>query len=198
MTNKLLGNLKKGIIFVISSPSGAGKSTLVEMLLKEFPADLARSITCTTREPRITEQKGKDYFFLSRDEFLAKQRESEFLEFAEVFGNYYGTLKKNVDEILQQGKHVLLVIDTQGAKQMAQLRDDARFIFISPPSMEELQRRLHSRETETKTTMERRLQRARIELSEKIHYDYQIINDDLKTAYQVLRSIIIAEEHKIY
>lgn len=196
MTEKLLGNQPQGKLFIISSPSGTGKTTLVEKLMQEFPDKITRSITCTTRSARENELEGKDYFFLTEEEFHHKAKQGEFLESAEVFGYHYGTLKADVEKLLSQGRHVILVIDTQGAKQVKRQRD-AVSIFISPPSMEELDRRLQKRGTETKQSLERRLRKAEEEMKEISHYDYHMVNDQLQTAYQVLKSIIIAEEHKV-
>lgn len=185
---------KKGLIFVVSAPAGTGKTTLVRMLVGEFH-NVVESISYTTRKPRGKEIAGKDYNFISMQEFEEKIKEGEFLEYAKVFDNYYGTSRKVVDAQLEKGKHVVLVIDTQGALQLK--KDlDAIFIFISPPSLEELKSRLCRRSSESEEAIDYRLSWAEKEMSLKEKYDYHIVNDKLKAAYEVLRSILIAEEHK--
>ncbi len=196
MNNQLLGNSSHGLIFVISAPAGTGKTTLVNMLTHEFPA-VVRSVSCTTRQPRPSEHEGKDYLFLSKEAFEAKIEQGDFLEHAQVFGDYYGTSQAFVKKQQALGKHVVLVIDTQGALQLQKQLKEAIFIFISPPSLVELKERLHKRKTENPQSIEERLAWARRELEMVSHYDYHIINDHLETAYTVLKSIFIAEEHKV-
>lgn len=196
MSKKVLGNLKKGLIFVISAPAGTGKSTLVEMLLTEFPDSIAESCSATTRRPRPGEVNEKHYQFISQERFERLIEAGEFIEYASVFGNYYGTRKKEVEDLLSQGKHVLLVIDTQGAMQMKE-KVEAIFIFISPPSLDELKKRLIRRQTEDEEMIEHRLSFAKKELNCAKEYNYHIINDNLQITYQIIRSILIAEEHKV-
>jgi guanylate kinase len=192
--SKLLGSLSRGLIFVISAPAGTGKTTLVRMLHSEFDC-VVESISYTTRKPRAEEEEGKDYYFINRQEFLKKVEAQEFLEYAEVFGHYYGTSKKTVETLQNEGKHVILVIDTQGAMQVKKLLP-AIFIFISPPNSEELKRRLHGRRSENDEAIATRLSWSQKETASAKQYDYHIINETLKTAYEVLRAILIAEEHK--
>lgn len=180
---------------MISAPAGTGKTTLVQMLTQEFHC-VVRSITCTTRHPRPGEKDGVDYFFLSEEEFQKKLHAGDFLEHANVFGFNYGTSRAQIEESLAAGKHVVLVIDTQGALQLKG-RMDAIFIFISPPSLEELKKRLTHRRTESPEMIEKRLQWARHELEMISHYDYHIVNDELSVAYETLKSILIAEEDRI-
>jgi guanylate kinase len=184
-----------GLIFIISAPAGTGKTTLVNMLTQEFPS-VIRSVSCTTRAPRPGEHEGKDYFFLTKEAFEAKIRHGDFLEHAKVFGDYYGTSAEFVKKEQSRGKHVVLVIDTQGALQIKG-KIPAIFIFISPPSLAEQKERLNKRKTENPQSMEERLAWAKHELEMMHHYDYHIVNDHLDTAYAVLKSIFIAEEHKI-
>lgn len=191
---KVLGSLKKGLIFVLSAPAGTGKTTLVRMLTKEFDC-VVESISFTTRKPRPNEKDGRDYHFVSKEEFEKKIREGEFLEHAKVFDHYYGTSRKVVEAARSQGKHVVLVIDTQGAMQLKEFLP-AVFIFISPPNLEELRSRLLTRKTDTEESIQHRLSWAEKEMTLASRYDYHIINDDLNTAYDVLRSILVAEEHK--
>lgn len=192
---KILGNNKKGQVFVMSAPSGTGKTTLANMLFEEFPEEVVPSISCTTRSPRPNEKDGVDYHFLTKDEFLKKNKENAFLEHAKVFEDEYGTLASSVEAATSDGKHVLLVIDTKGAMQIKS-KCDATFIFVAPPSREELEKRLRSRNTENEEVTKERLSFAQYELDQLPNYDYLVINDDLEIAYQVLRGIIIAEEHK--
>ncbi len=186
--------MKKGLVFVISAPAGTGKTTLVKMLKDEFH-NVVESVSFTTRPPRENEIPGRDYHFITKAEFEKKIKEGEFLEYAEVFHNYYGTSKKVVASQQEKGKHVVLVIDTQGAMQLMD-RLEAVFIFISPPSLEELRSRLCKRKSENQSAIETRLSWAEKEMTLASRYHYHIVNDNLKIAYDVLRSILIAEEHK--
>jgi len=195
MMEKLLGSLSQGIVFVLSAPAGTGKTTLVRMLIDEFHA-LSESISCTTRPMRPNEIADKDYHFMSQEEFEAKIKKNEFLEHVQVFGHYYGTLKDHVENKLKKGQHVLLVIETQGAMKLKEMGYPAVFIFVRPPSLAELRSRLFKRKTEKIEDIEERLSRAQKEIELASEYDYQIINDDLHRAYEILRSILIAEEHK--
>lgn len=196
MAQKLLGNMPQGLVFVLSAPAGTGKTTLVHMLTKEFDC-VVESISCTTRPHRFNESHGKDYHFLSQDEFEALIQKGDFLEYAQVFGYYYGTSRDFVLKQQKMGKHVILVIDTQGAMKLRQQGLSAIFIFVSPPSLQELRNRLIQRKTETMETIEERLAWAEHEMSMVAHYDYHIVNDNLQNAYAILRSIVIAEEHKV-
>jgi guanylate kinase len=193
MPTKLLGNLSEGLAFIVSAPAGTGKTTLVQMLVQEFPCVVA-SISCTTRSPRPGEIPDVDYHFLNEKEFQKRVAAHEFLEHAQLYGCYYGTSKETIEMQRKSGKHVILTIDTQGALQLKG-KYKATYIFIHPPSLEELRRRLELRKTETPKTIEQRLAKASQELEASSEYDYQIVNDDLRTAYQVLRSIVIAKEH---
>lgn len=186
---------KKGLLFVVSAPAGTGKTTLVKMLDDEFP-NIVTSISFTTRQPRLGEQPGSHYNFISESEFAKKIVEGDFLEHAQIYGHYYGTSKKWVKEQQEKGNHVVLVIDTQGALQLKGVIP-AVFIFIAPPSMEILRTRLTNRKTESQEVVEQRLKWSEKEIYDAQFYDYMIINDDLATAYQALRSIVIAEEHRI-
>jgi guanylate kinase len=185
----------RGVAFVISGPAGAGKTTLVEMLVADLE-NMKESISCTTRAPRGDEEHDKHYLFLSPEEFEEKVQADQFLEHVQLFDCAYGTLRRSVVEDLEQGNHVAMVIDTQGALQVKR-NFPAKLIFVSPPSMEVLEARLVARKTETPAKMAQRLKRAEKELLMAPHYDYHIINEDLETAYQVLRSIVVAEVHQI-
>jgi guanylate kinase len=196
MKPKVLGNCKKGLLFVVSAPAGTGKTTLVRLLTEEFSC-VVESISFTTRPPRVGEQEGKDYYFITKEVFEDKLQKAEFLESADVFGHLYGTSKELVESTREQGKHVVLVIDTQGALYLQTLSLDATYIFIAPPSLEILEERLLQRKTEDDGEREKRLSWAHKELEVASCYDFLIINSDLKVAYQVLKSILIAEEHRI-
>lgn len=184
-------------LFVLSAPSGTGKTTLGNLLLQDWSDKIAKVVTSTTRPPRKQEKNGIDYHFIKKSEFQTKQNRGEFLEFAEVFGFLYGTEMHELENASLLKKNLLLMIDTQGALQVKKKIPGAILIFISPPNKEELHSRLRARNTETKDAMEKRLKEFEKEMSEMKHYDYHIINDDLQKTLLVLKSIIIAEEHKI-
>ncbi len=183
----------KGNLIVISAPAGTGKTTLVHKLIEAFPDKVIQSISCTTRKPREGEIDGKDYVFLTKEAFDERVKRGDFLEHATVFGNQYGTLEEVVEAQRESGKHVILVIDTQGAAALRK-KTDALFIFIAPPSMEVLEERLKGRKTESFETLKKRLDWAQHEMDQAKHYDHIIVNDDLKMAYEELKNIIIKEK----
>ncbi|MFH2060752.1 MAG: guanylate kinase [Pseudomonadota bacterium] len=170
-----------GKLFVVSAPSGAGKTTLIQHVLKRFPA-LSYSISSTTRSPRKTEKEGRDYFFISPEEFEKKIEQGQWLEWAKVHDNYYGTSKQIVQTCLSRGESLLLDIDVQGAAQVMASDLDPVTIFIMPPSIEVLARRLENRGTDTREVIEKRLKNAIAEMEQSKRYQYQLINDDLDTA----------------
>ena len=177
-----------GLMFVVSAPSGAGKTTLLHRLFEEFPV-LEFSVSTTTRAPRPGERDGVDYFFMSRRQFEKMRDAGEFAEWAEVHGNYYGTSRRWVDEALSQGRHVVFDIDVQGMSQLLQhYRQHMVTVFIVPPSMEELRRRLEGR-GEAPENIAVRLAGAAKEMKRALSYDYIVINDDLDTAYDELRTV---------
>jgi guanylate kinase len=180
-----------GAVFVVSAPSGAGKTTLCKRLLAEVPA-LEFSVSFTTRAPRPGEREGVDYHFVGRDEFDRRRRDGEFLEWAMVDGECYGTSGRAVKEATGAGQDILLDIDSQGAEKVRTLIPDAVLIFIMPPGKEALRKRLMKRGTDTPETMARRLSLAWGEILKASLYDYVIINDDLEEAYERLRSIVVA------
>ena len=193
--HKLLGSLETGLAFVVSAPAGTGKTTLVQMLVNEFPC-VVESVSYTTRPMRPGEIQDVHYHFVSKEEFERKIADNDLLEHVELYGYYYGTGYKSLIEQLKQGKHVILVIDTQGALKLKG-KFPATFIFLAPPSTETLRERLMRRKTEDEAVIEQRLTWAQKELEVMQEYDYCIVNDDLTIAYQVLRSILIAEEHRM-
>ena len=190
-TDAPLDNLhggRKGQCLVLSAPSGAGKSTLVARLRAEFPG-FAYSISCTTRAPRQGEEDGVHYHFLTRDAFLAKREAGFFAEWAEVHGNFYGTPKGPVEEMLGKGQDILFDIDVQGAMQLKRVFPQALYVFILPPTREVLEQRLRGRGTDAEDVIAKRLKNALGELKEAANFDYLIINDDLEEAADELRAV---------
>ena len=185
-------NNREGILFVISAPSGAGKTSLCKEIIDFFP-ELRQSVSFTTRSPRAGEQDGVDYFFVSPEEFRQMVAADEFVEWAEVHGNCYGTARKTLEGWRSQGLDVVLDIDCQGAAQLKQSCAGAVFIFILPPGVNELRRRLTGRNLDTPEVIERRIRNAEGEIREARWYDYLIINDCLEVATEQLKGVITAE-----
>ena len=180
---------KAGRLFVITAPSGAGKTSLIDAVMRADPT-LKISVSYTTRAPRPGEQNGVDYHFVADAEFLAMQARGEFLESAQVHGNRYGTSKSVILESLARGDDLILEIDWQGAQQVRHLYPDAVGIFILPPSVEELERRLRGRAQDAEAVIRQRLENAREELAHRDEFKYAIINKDFETARQQLADII--------
>jgi len=180
---------------ILSSPSGGGKTTITKLLLERRP-DVGYSISCTTRAPRNNETNGKDYFFLSKSDFLEKRERGEFAESAEVHGNWYGTLRSQVDIVLGQHKHVIMDIDVQGARQFKAAYTESVLVFLLPPSADALIRRLSARQTESGDGFRTRVRAAREEVRAAVSYQYAVTNDDLEAAYRLVSSIIDAEAVK--
>ncbi len=177
---------------ILSAPSGGGKTTIARRLM-ERRSDVGYSVSCTTRQPRAGEESGRDYYFISRLDFLREREAHAFAESAEVHGNLYGTLRREVKRVLSSGKHVLMDIDVQGAAQFTRAFPDTVTIFVLPPSAEVLLDRLRSRNTETRETLVARMQSALMELQAIQSYEYVIVNDDLEEAVSRVSSIIDAE-----
>lgn len=188
---------REGIILIISAPSGAGKTTLCHNLLKRFP-NMRESISYTTRAPRACEIHGDDYFFVSREEFQRMVDEDAFAEWAEVHGNLYGTALATIDEARKNGVDLVLDIDCQGARRLKEQIERCVYIFILPPSMEELRRRLESRSSDPQDIIDRRLERAAGEIREARWYDYIIINDQLDAAFEELSAIVVAHGRRTF
>ncbi|MEA2114196.1 MAG: guanylate kinase [Thermodesulfobacteriota bacterium] len=185
--------MTESMLLVISAPSGCGKTTILKKVMTDLPG-LAFSVSHTTREPRPGEEDGRDYHFVSREQFkeIRDQQPSGFLEWAEVHGNYYGTSRQDVEDRLAEGQDVILDIDVQGAKQIR--RHGALVtIFIAPPSLSELKRRLRGRGTENEESLAVRLANAKKEMQAADAYTYLIVNDKLDEAVQALEAVIIAE-----
>jgi len=182
----------KGSIFIVSAPSGAGKTTLCKRLTEVMPR-LVHSISYTTREAREGEVDGRDYFFVDEGRFMRMVGAGEFLEWAEVHGNLYGTSRAKLFEMIQGGIDVILDIDTQGAAQIRQKGIDATFIFVLPPSMETLKERLMSRKTDSEQVILRRLEKAREEIGDYRLYDYVIVNDSLDVALDELGAVVLSK-----
>lgn len=187
---------RTGTALIVSGPSGTGKSTICAKILEAFPS-LRFSVSCTTRQPRPGEEHGKNYYFLSQEDFASKIKSSSFLEYATVHGNSYGTLKSEITDHIHNGQDVLLDIDVQGARQVREqaskdpeLANAVEFIFIAPPSFQVLEARLRGRQTETEDVIQRRLNNARKELEAWNIYDYLLINDQLDAAVTDMISII--------
>ena len=183
---------KRGVLFVFSGPSGVGKGTLKAKLFEEFADRIAYSVSATTRGPREGEVDGRDYFFISRQEFERRVQNNEFLEHAEFAGNCYGTPRAYVEKLLDSGMNVVLEIDVQGALQVMKSMPECVSVFILPPSFEELEHRLRGRGTETEEKVRERLETAKRELPYAPQYDYQIVNGgDIEAAYQSLREVFL-------
>lgn len=187
--------MEEGLLFVISGPSGAGKGTVCKRILEELDIDL--SVSMTTRKPREGEIHGVSYYFVSQDEFRERIEADGFFEYAQVYDNFYGTPKQMVMEQLAKGRDVLLEIDTQGALNVKAAYPDGVAIFLLPPSLPELRRRLIGRGTETPEAVERRLSETRKEISCMTEYDYCVVNDDLEEAVDRVVSIIKAEHSRV-
>lgn len=182
-------NSRVGNLFVVSGPSGAGKGTLLSQLIERIP-DAWVSVSATTRSPRPGEIEGVHYFFLDTDHFKSLVEQDGFLEWAQVHDNYYGTLKQSVIDHMNAGDQVILEIDVQGALQVRKALPEAHLVFIEPPSLEELERRLRQRGTETEDVISSRMKTAEVELAQKMEYDVQVVNDDLERAVDELVEVI--------
>ena len=177
---------------IISAPSGGGKTTIARRLLQERK-DLGYSVSCTTRTPRPSEVDGRDYHFLTRDQFLERQSRGDFAEWAEVHGNLYGTLRSEIASVLASGRHVVMDIDVQGANQLRVAFPESVTVFVLPPSAEVLLDRLRKRKTESPQELAARLNSALLELRSVEEYEYVVVNDDLGRAVQQIGSILDAE-----
>lgn len=187
--------MSEGLLFVVSGPSGAGKGTICKSLLEQVDIDL--SVSMTTRNPRPGEESGKNYYFVTKDEFFKIKEENGFLEYATVYGNYYGTPKNLVMEKLKEGRDVVLEIDIQGALKIRESYPKGVFIFILPPSMTELRKRITGRGSETEEAINMRLGETLKEVSYIDKYNYCIINGELEEAVDRVAAIIVAEHSRV-
>jgi guanylate kinase len=189
-------SMKPGTLFILSAPSGAGKTTLAKALRDALP-DVAISVSYTTRPKRPGEQDGVDYVFVTKPQFLASVESGDFLEHAQVFDNYYGTLRTAVMQLLHQGKNVILDIDWQGARAVKKAMPEAKSIFVLPPSREALVKRLAGRGQDSQAVIERRMCAAVSEMEHYKEFDYQVVNDDFAAALADLKAIIAGKPERI-
>ncbi len=183
--------MKKGLLFIVSAPSGTGKTTLCRAMTHVFPG-LHYSVSYTTRPPRPGDENGRDYHFVSPAEFQERIDRNDFVEWAEIYGFRYGTSRSLIEKVRTEGRDVILDIDGQGARQLRKQNLGGTFIFLLPPSLKELRRRLSRRGTEGETAMRERLRKAQIEMADARSYDYLIVNDDLEKAKDRLKAVIVA------
>ncbi|WP_160690324.1 guanylate kinase [Clostridium sp. C2-6-12] len=191
-----MNNKGRGLLIIISGPSGAGKGTICKSFL-ERNNNVALSVSATTRAPRAGEVEGVNYYFTSKEKFKEKIAHNDFLEYAEVYDNFYGTPKSNVEEILESGKDVILEIDIQGALKVKENTEEGVFIFILPPSMEELKQRIIKRGSETPESLMKRFKSAYKEINYISKYNYAVVNDTVDIAVQKLEAIIAAEKCRV-
>jgi guanylate kinase len=187
---------RRGLLFIVSAPSGAGKTTLVERLVEQVP-DLRMSRSYTSRRARDGETDGVDYNFVSRERFEEMRAAGEFLEWADVFGNFYGTSTADTHRILDSGSDLMLVIDVQGARQVRRRGLETTAIFVMPPSLAVLERRLRGRSKDTEEAIQRRLHVAREEVAAYREYDFVVVNDELTAAVDRLRSIVVSRRVRL-
>ena len=186
----------KGKLFIVSGPSGVGKGTIREKVLSEFP-NLVFSVSATTRSKRAGEIEGKDYIFVTKERFKEMINNNEFLEWVEVYGDYYGTPASPIENAIFSGNDAFLEIEIQGARKVKNKYKNTVSIFIAPPSFEELVKRLKGRHTENENALKKRIENARIEMEEYINYDYMVINDTVDLAAKKVNCIILSEKIKI-
>jgi len=184
-----LGKSKKGEIIAVSAPSGGGKTTIVKQILKKFP-EIVFSVSATTRPKRESEKNGVEYYFITEAEFKQKINNDEFVEWEKFYDYYYGTFKSVVEENVKYGKSVLLEVDVKGAISLKRIYPEAHLIYITPPSFEELVKRLRERRTESESDIKKRIERAKMELSVKDKFDYFIDNNDLNKAIKDTSDLI--------
>ncbi len=192
-----MSNNRRGLLFIVSAPSATGKTTLVERLVQIMP-NLRMSRSYTSRPARDGERDGVDYNFISREAFERRIKDCDFLEWADVFGNYYGTVAADVEHLVADGQDVVLVIDVQGARQVKARGADHTSIFVMPPSFQVLEQRLRGRSKDSEAEMQRRLDTARGEASSYVDYDYVVVNDDLEPTVMRLQEIIAAERSRTH
>jgi guanylate kinase len=181
--------MARGRLVVISAPSGAGKSTIARAILDAHPT-LKFSVSATTRPVRDGEQEGRDYFFLTKEEFRRRIEAGDFVEWEEIYGNYYGTLRQEVDRALEGGRHVLFDIDVKGGLSIRNRYPESLLIFIRPPSLQVLRERLRNRKTENDVAVSLRMERVPLEMQLGVGFDYQVVNDDLPRAIAEVSAVV--------
>lgn len=187
---------RKGLLLVVSGPSGAGKGTICKALLNKND-QIKLSVSATTRKPRNGEVHGVNYFFIEKEEFTKMIENGEFLEYAQIYDNFYGTPKAAIIECLETGQDVILEIEMQGARQIKEVYPEGVFIFVLPPSLEELKSRIVGRGTETQEEIEKRFSCAFEEINQIVNYDYFIVNEDIEKSVSDVEAIICAEKNKV-
>ena len=187
---------RKGLLLVVSGPSGAGKGTICKALLNKND-QIKLSVSATTRKPRNGEVHGVNYFFIEKEEFTKMIENGEFLEYAQIYDNFYGTPKAAIRECLEKGQDVILEIEMQGARQIKEVYPEGVFIFVLPPSLEELKSRIVGRGTETQEEIEKRFSCAFEEINQIVNYDYFIVNEDIEKSVSDVEAIICAEKNKV-
>lgn len=187
---------RKGLLLVVSGPSGAGKGTICKALLNKND-QIKLSVSATTRKPRNGEVHGVNYFFIEKEEFAKMIENGEFLEYAQIYDNFYGTSKAAIIECLEKGQDVILEIEMQGARQIKEVYPEGVFIFVLPPSLEELKSRIVGRGTETQEEIEKRFSCAFEEINQIVNYDYFIVNEDIEKSVSDVEAIICAEKNKV-
>ncbi|AWB46954.1 guanylate kinase [Paenibacillus sp. CAA11] len=188
--------MAKGLLIVLSGPSGVGKGTLCTELRRRLP-DLVYSVSATTRQPRMGEENGVNYFFKSREQFIEMIDNDQLLEHAEYVGNFYGTPRDFVEKTIESGRDIILEIEVQGALKVKEKFPEGVFVFLLPPSIDELKERIVGRGTENQATIDHRMSVAVDEISLMEHYDYAVVNDEIDCACKRIESIIIAEHCKV-
>jgi guanylate kinase len=191
-----MSNNSRGLLFIVSAPSGAGKTTLVERLVEQLP-DLKMSRSYTSRSARAGETDGVDYNFVTLQRFETMVAAGDFLEWADVFGNLYGTCAVDTEQVLAAGCDLVLVIDVQGARKVRQRGIETTAVFVMPPSLDVLERRLRGRSKDSEAAIQRRLQMARDEVSAFTEYDFVVVNDELASSVDRLRSIVVAKRAQL-
>lgn len=187
---------RKGLLLVVSGPSGAGKGTICKALLNKND-QIKLSVSATTRKPRNGEVHGVNYFFIEKEEFTRMVENGEFLEHAQIYDNFYGTPKAAIIECLEKGQDIILEIEMQGARQIKEVYPEGVFIFVLPPSLEELKSRIVGRGTETQEEIEKRFSCAFEEINQIVNYDYFIVNEDIEKSVNDVEAIILSEKNKV-